>query len=502
MMERSDLHSETNLCLLQGVQISASVMEPTGSSARNPNVLFNDTAHQLHGHPLHDFGAEHTYDTYDGQNHADLPDWYWLTFPSAVTLNCLEMTMGIAYADGGWWTSLAIEFRDDDEQAWTPVENLIIDPLYSFADSRGKRQPFETYNLVFSEITCHQLRLIGSSGGSAQFTSMGRIAAYRRDLTNWKPTGKINQPVPHVFQLVSPQVMWDLSENLIKLTGVAISFSYTYFFLDEERFQQYLRRVQHNYQGAPDLWFLLGDTLGWTNWNSLSQRLRQKGNTHEAHIDTFLNQMLACATAPVIVNGQTLGSIETQVIRLKDNFDDGWHHAFALEHNIEWSTYLETIERTPQMTLEQLEGAAGLMSTIANTIANLAHRNLTLEQELRSAKRSRKSKAAYQQEIVRQAIDFMKANLEALIGVEEVAHSVALSVPHLNRMFADQLGRSPGDYLIDLKLERAKDYLSYTDMSVMDVCVALGYSPSYFSRLFKSRVGCTPGRFSSEIKPR
>lgn len=65
----------------------------------------------------------------------------------------------------------------------------------------------------------------------------------------------------------------------------------------------------------------------------------------------------------------------------------------------------------------------------------------------------------------------MKANLEAPIGVEKVAHSVSLSVPHLNRMFANQLGRSPGDYLIDLRLERAKHYLTQTQMSVMDVCI-------------------------------
>jgi AraC-like DNA-binding protein len=32
-------------------------------------------------------------------------------------------------------------------------------------------------------------------------------------------------------------------------------------------------------------------------------------------------------------------------------------------------------------------------------------------------------------------------------------------------------------------------------MSVMDVCVALGYTPSYFSRLFKQRTGQPPSHF-------
>ena len=211
---------------------------------------------------------------------------------------------------------------------------------------------------------------------------------------------------------------------------------------------------------------------------------------------TSLNGVMGRAIAPVVVNGQVIGSIATHSVMIENSFDESWHQRFALEHGIEWQVYLETVKRTPQMTLEQLEGAAGLLGTIANTIANLAHRNRALERELRTP-RTRQGKALYEKEIVHQAIDFMQDNLESPIGVEDVAQAVALSVPHLNRMFADQLGRSPGNYLIDLRLERAKAYLTHTQMSVMDICVALNYSPSYFSRLFKSRVGCPPGQFAT-----
>ena len=43
------------------------------------------------------------------------------------------------------------------------------------------------------------------------------------------------------------------------------------------------------------------------------------------------------------------------------------------------------MQRVTQMTLRQLQGAAELMGIIANSIANLAHRNLWLEGELRAA---------------------------------------------------------------------------------------------------------------------
>jgi AraC-like DNA-binding protein len=410
-----------------------------------------------------------------------------------VTLNCIEMTMGVPYTDGGWWRSLAVEYRTDMGD-WIPVEDFSIQPGYSFEDARGERQPFETYALTFAPVTCQSLRLIGQPGGSAQFTSLARIAAYRRDLSRWNPTGLFTRPVPYVFQLIPPAVIWDLSENLAKLTGLAINFAYLEYYLDVKRYQQHMRRVRHNYQGKPDLWFLIGDSIGWKNWNRIIQSAPDEPRD-QPHVVVFLNNTLGRAVAPVIANGQVMGAIETHSVVIPGAFDEAWHHTFAHEHGIDWETYLQTVQRSPQMTLEQLEGAAGLMGTIANSIANLAHRNLALERELKSAKRVRQSKAAYHTEIVRQAIDFMQENLESAVGVKEIAQAVALSIPHLDRIFAEQMGRSPGDYLIDLRLERAKEYLAHTPMSVMDVCVALGYSPSYFSRLFRTRVGCTPGEY-------
>jgi AraC-like DNA-binding protein len=500
MTDLNDFTPEINLCLSPGVRIVASVMEPTGGSAFDPCILLNERAHQLQGHPLSEFQQDQTYDTYDGQNHTADPDWYALTFPEPVVLNCLEMTMGLPYADGGWWASLAVEYRSGEDQAWTAVEKLTFEPDYPFEDLRGDRYPYETYALIFPEITCQELRLIGRPGGSAQFTSLARIAAYRRDFSRWNPTDLVRRPAPSIFELVSPEVIWDLSENLVKLTGLPIGFGIMQYFLDGEHFAQHLRHIRHNYEGLPDLDFLLGETIGWQSWHALSRLLTtDPGDEKAARVVTAMNGLIGRAVAPVVIDGQVIGSITTHSVMIENRFDEAWHQQFAREYGIAWDVYLETVKRTPQMTLEQIEGAAGLLGTIANTIANLAHRNRTLERELKSAKRIRRGKALYQQEIVRQAIDFMQANLEMPIGVEDVAQEVALSVPHLNRMFAEQIGRSPGNYLIDLRLARAKEYLSLNKMSVMDVCVALNYSPSYFSRLFKSRVGCTPGQYAAKV---
>ncbi len=141
------------------------------------------------------------------------------------------------------------------------------------------------------------------------------------------------------------------------------------------------------------------------------------------------------------------------------------------------------------------------MGMIANTIANLAHRNLSLERELHSARqREGERRAAERRAIVQKAIHFMENNLELPIRVADVAREVALSPTYFGVLFTEQMGNNPVNYLIDLRIKRACQYLTHTGMSVMDVCVALGYDPSYFNRLFKRRMGCTPGQYARQMR--
>src|SRR5215475_4218349 len=109
-MERDQL--EANLASQAGVYIEVSVNQPTGVGSRDPNVLLRHPPTNLDGQPLSAFlqYRDKTYDTYDGHNHAKGPDWYAIHFPEAITCNCVEMTMECPNRDGGWWTSLNVEY--------------------------------------------------------------------------------------------------------------------------------------------------------------------------------------------------------------------------------------------------------------------------------------------------------------------------------------------------------------------------------------------------------
>jgi AraC-like DNA-binding protein len=81
-----------------------------------------------------------------------------------------------------------------------------------------------------------------------------------------------------------------------------------------------------------------------------------------------------------------------------------------------------------------------------------------------------------------------------------LARDVGLSRAHFIRSFANVFGRSPRDYLIELRMERAKRALARGE-SVTEVCFAIGYeSLGTFSRTFAERVGLAPRAWQKEAR--
>jgi AraC-like DNA-binding protein len=200
------------------------------------------------------------------------------------------------------------------------------------------------------------------------------------------------------------------------------------------------------------------------------------------------------------VEGEHIGTLSTHPpIIPEGDIDWPWHRRFAAEHSIDWDAYQQAASRSPRMSLERLESAADLMGLIANRVASLKFRNLRLQEQL-DQQHGSAGAPIDRQRLVRQAIDTMQANLESSITVAQAAKSVALSEAYFCTLFTEVTGRTPRDYLIDLRLERAKEYLARTRMSVQGVCTRLGYEASYFSRLFKQRIGLTPTEFARRAR--
>ena len=77
--------------------------------------------------------------------------------------------------------------------------------------------------------------------------------------------------------------------------------------------------------------------------------------------------------------------------------------------------------------------------------------------------------------------------------VGSISEKTNLSEMHVRRILKSGLDVSPIEYILHLRLEKAKALLSSSGYSVSDVAAAVGISdPYYFSRLFKSKMGMTP----------
>ncbi|MHA3913716.1 GlxA family transcriptional regulator [Halovulum sp. GXIMD14793] len=92
-------------------------------------------------------------------------------------------------------------------------------------------------------------------------------------------------------------------------------------------------------------------------------------------------------------------------------------------------------------------------------------------------------------------IQRMEANIEEPISPSVLASDVSMSTRQLERLFRRYLSRSPKRYYMELRLNRARNLLMQTDMSVINVALACGFaSPSHFSKCYRGQFGTTPYR--------
>ncbi len=94
-----------------------------------------------------------------------------------------------------------------------------------------------------------------------------------------------------------------------------------------------------------------------------------------------------------------------------------------------------------------------------------------------------------------QVIAMMEAAIEEPISPSDLAEDVGMSTRQLERLFRRYLNRSPKRYYMELRLQKARNLLMQTDMSVINVALACGFaSPSHFSKCYRAQYATTPYR--------
>ncbi|URN95635.1 MAG: AraC family transcriptional regulator [Candidatus Pristimantibacillus lignocellulolyticus] len=98
------------------------------------------------------------------------------------------------------------------------------------------------------------------------------------------------------------------------------------------------------------------------------------------------------------------------------------------------------------------------------------------------------------------AIQYIEKNYKRELSLEETAEHVHLNPYYFSKVFKQQTGETFIDYVTNIRIHHAKQWMTNKDLSLKEICYLVGYNdPNYFSRVFKKVVGKTPSEYRSTI---
>jgi AraC-like DNA-binding protein len=111
----------------------------------------------------------------------------------------------------------------------------------------------------------------------------------------------------------------------------------------------------------------------------------------------------------------------------------------------------------------------------------------------KTARRSKGGLAPWQK---RRASELLHENMHGRVRLADVARECGLSVSHFARSFKTSFGTSTHQWLIQHRIDHAKQLMSQTSMSLIDIAIQSGFNDqAAFTRTFHQLVGISPGRW-------
>src|SRR5215470_14060070 len=101
---------------------------------------------------------------------------------------------------------------------------------------------------------------------------------------------------------------------------------------------------------------------------------------------------------------------------------------------------------------------------------------------------------------LRKVKEFVHAKMEDELSLGELAQSVGLSTAHFSEMFRKSMGETPHQFVLRVRIERAKEMLRSAESRVLDVAIACGFkTQQHFARVFRHVCGLSPKEYRREF---
>ncbi len=100
---------------------------------------------------------------------------------------------------------------------------------------------------------------------------------------------------------------------------------------------------------------------------------------------------------------------------------------------------------------------------------------------------------------IKEAFSFIEQNFQNDISIEDIASFCGLNRSYFGKIFRENTGKSPQDFLISYRMTKATELLKLTRLSIRDIGNAVGYpNQLHFSRAFKNTYGVSPRQWRNE----
>jgi len=101
---------------------------------------------------------------------------------------------------------------------------------------------------------------------------------------------------------------------------------------------------------------------------------------------------------------------------------------------------------------------------------------------------------------LRRVLDFVASNLDRNLSLTELASLSGLSPHYFATLFQQSMGTSPHRYVLQQRIERAKELMRNRTRTILDVALFTGFEDqSHFTKVFRRAVGLTPTQYRAEL---
>ena len=102
--------------------------------------------------------------------------------------------------------------------------------------------------------------------------------------------------------------------------------------------------------------------------------------------------------------------------------------------------------------------------------------------------------------VIRYAIDYMNKNLNLKLSLTRISKEAGYSPTYFTTLFKKETNYSPLSYFSHLKIVKACEFLDYTRIKVKEISFTLGYTdPYYFTKDFKKKMGMSPRQYRKRV---